>query len=505
MRTTQVLRLLLCVVLVSAMSVACLAMVDQWEESVTIEIRDMDIREALAELFKGRGLSFSIAPDVTGKIPVLKFVDVPFRVVLDNFAKAADLVYRIIENDIVVFSRPPGYDPFAKQVNVEFKDTPLADAIETLMKDAGINYTVDPNVNYMRVTAVLKFVSLQKALSEITKAAGAEFQIKDGVVNISGPQGYGARSGYPVPRGGAARPGPAPGENLVTEIIPLNYADPGDIAPFLVQEGIHSVSAVSGRRLVIRGTEDGIEQAKKMIRALDVEQVLPRPIRIRLAASVTLGNGQAQSADLSTESIGPEGHPIPLNISSGSALRHIGPYLGPSRDTTAPNWWIKRPPSLSATLTPTVGEDGRIVLAGNGRIECNVEGAEPMSGWQISKSFEVAVSAAQGKPVTIAAGEASVGTDRAEFVITATATVEPGRVQIPPPMSPGYGGYGGYGGGYPGGGYGGGYGGYPIGVSPAARPPGFTPVGPPAPNPEEHVPVPPPGPSGPPEPAPPPK
>ena len=123
MRTMQVLRLVLCVVMASAASVACLAMVEAPEDNVTIEtsdpedrvtieFRDMDIREALENLFRGRGLSFSLAADVSGKIPYLTFRDVPFREAFKSLLMTAGLVMRR-DAHVYMIARKPGYDPWA--------------------------------------------------------------------------------------------------------------------------------------------------------------------------------------------------------------------------------------------------------------------------------------------------------------------------------------------------------------------------------------------------------
>ena len=277
-------RLVLCVVLVFAASVACVGMEDVWEKPITVDIEDMDIREALKTLFKDTGLSFSIARDVVGRARTVYFKEVPFRQALDNLAKSEDLVYSV-ENNVVTIRRKPGYDPRKKLVNLEVRDTPLADALETLLGDAGINYTIDPSVNDLKVTAVLRNVNLKTALKQVLKAAGAVQTFQNDTYSVKRRPSRDVvevQSG-PVPP--YARPGTTKTE-IVALIVALKYLDPGEIAPMLVKPGRLEVQSVSGGKPVLRGSEEALQEAKTLIRALDDESALARPVRIKLAAPI---------------------------------------------------------------------------------------------------------------------------------------------------------------------------------------------------------------------------
>ena len=99
------------------------------------------------------------------------------------------------------------------------KDVPLPDAIGMLLKDTAISYTVDPAVAQLRVTAVLRSVTLDQAFEQILKAAGAIYRVENGVYRIDA-------ANSPVTAGEAAVPvglpiyAGAPGEQIAPARTP---------------------------------------------------------------------------------------------------------------------------------------------------------------------------------------------------------------------------------------------------------------------------------------------
>ncbi len=552
MRTTQVFRLALCVVLVFAASVACVGMEDVWEKPVTVAITDMDVREAVATLLKDTGLGFAIAPNVVGKIDALTFRDVPLRQALDSLAKSEDLVYSV-ENNVVTIRRRPDYDVWEKQVSLEikgtedhplalrealtalFKDTglyvvsspygtvrpvtlrdvplrqameavmqaadavysvdgnrvsvrrrrtgekpgleasrkpghdpwekwnelvslevkdmPLADAIETLLKGSGINYAIDPSINDLKVTAVLKNVPRLSALTHTVGAAGAELHRQEpNVVSIR--RGSADPPGMAGPLVGVP-PGSVPAlpDTSKTAVVQLKYLNPGEIAPLLVKPGWLEVQSVSGGKLVLRGSEEALQEAKTLIEALDDESALPRPVRIQISAEATITpKGKKPIEVTSTQTIvAAEGQNPEMTIIGNSRVESL------AMDFNAGH-------TLILSVTPWVGRDGRISLSGSLMYRYLFEsklhiGLHALYDTPDTTTF--AVSLEPGKPQVIASDgpRPSNGVAEAVLVITASATVEEGRLRVPPggwqPDSAprdtgptgGYGGYGGYGGG----------------------------------------------------------
>lgn len=83
--------------------------------SVSIDLKDVDVRSALEILFKNTGKNFTIDQDVSGVIPSISFKDVPFDLALKNIARTSGLTYRI-DKDIYLISKrqeaaTPAVDP----------------------------------------------------------------------------------------------------------------------------------------------------------------------------------------------------------------------------------------------------------------------------------------------------------------------------------------------------------------------------------------------------------
>lgn len=310
-------------------------------------------------------------------------------------------------------------------VNLEFRQTPLADALDTLLKDIGVSYTIDPSVNDLKVSAVLKNVSSETALREITKAAGAVYRIDGGVILIS-------RVLQPLRPPAPPAPGGLGNEAMVIEVRNLSA---GDIARVLPNFGA-SVMVVSGDKLVLSGSQEAIDKTWRVIEAIDVPQRAVRPVRVKVTMTVTLPGAKPYNASLSTESIGAEGRPAPLNLSSTIVLPHV------TRET--PNF-IDKPIKMTLTLTPIVCEDGSINLTGSGHIGVAITKATTKPSAQqkgvvpsrqtIEKSFDVAVSAQPGKSVVLAAGSVDVDFGKASFEVSAVAVVEEGCLTKLPPVS----------------------------------------------------------------------
>jgi hypothetical protein len=239
---------------------------------------------------------------------------------------------------------------------------------------------------------------------------------------------------------------PAPPER-VTRIVELEYVSAGDVAP-LVADRV-AVSATSGNKLVIAGLPSQVDEAMTLIHAIDDESALARTVRLKMTAKVTVSTAKGpKTYDASTESVGAEQTPSLLNLETQT------PYYTEYNTVTKEGQTIKqRQPNLQhtklvdATIVPTVGADGRIGLAGRGHFSFNLG---PPPGTELAKDFDIAVSAAPGKPVVVAAGSATLEVGKVEFSVSVTATPEQGRVHYSPPpsspapgMMPGAGGLGG--------------------------------------------------------------
>jgi len=333
------------------------------------------------------------------------------------------------------------------RINLEAKDMPLSQVLDTLFKGTGLSYTVDPMIGQLRVTAVLRNVGFEIALRNVTKAAGVVYRI-DG-------ETY-AFSSRPDPGGYRPTVDPQSEAEGVVEKIPLEFVEPPDVMPVLQMDRTVQVVGAGPSFVMIKGSEDAIEKAKKTIRMLDTPDAFPQAVRIKLAARITVQEQgkPAKTYEASSESVGAAGAPMPLQITAAS-----GRQPRPQAEGRPPV-----PPQENAVevmLMPVVDGQGKISLSGQG----NIRGELPI---HYDKGFQVAVACASGQKAIIAAGSATLDAGKVDFEVAVTPTVEKERVRRPmgrpePGFQPGAG--------RPGNPYGPGPGG------PANQPGGFRPPG----------------------------
>lgn len=319
----------------------------------------------------------------------------------------------------------------ATNVSLEFKQTPLADALDTLLKGTGVSYIIDPSVNDLKVSAVLKNVSVETALKEITKAAGVVYRIDGNVVNI-------LRKKEPF-RASPAAPSAGPGNEAV--VIPVRHLNAGDIARVLPNFGA-SVMVISGDKLVLSGSAEAIDKTMNVIRALDVPPPAVRPVGITVDVELHLPGNKPAAIKLSTQSVGAEGRPMPLNISSNKVETYETEMTSVSKTGKPIDYKlrnsIKKTFRLDMTLTPTptLSDDlaERISLTGSGHITVDVPSSVKYETHTIDKLFQVAASVEDGKQNFIAAGSVDLGSGTARFIVTVCAAVQEGTVMnLPPP------------------------------------------------------------------------
>lgn len=462
----------------------------EWLKNVSVDFNGTPMRDALDLLFAKAGvIGWKVDKDVPSPKVTYTASEVPFITALGVVLKPAAAVFG--------WQHVVAGDAWQRVIDMELKDVPLPEAIDALFKDTGISYTLDPAVQQLRVTAMLKNIPLDQALRGVLKAAGAVYRVENSIYVIGprpsgsaepvgepgkapamvfGPPGASLTAGTSNPPGGnmprpqGALPGLASpsGDGIVTRVIDLKYVSAGDVAPMFASRGV-SVSATSGNKLIITGSVQAMGEAAALISAIDDESALARTIRLKMTAKITVSTAKGpKTYEASTESVGAEQTASLLNLETQT------PYHTDYSTVTKQNQVVKqsqlnfsRIKLVDATIVPTMGQDGRVGLAGRGHFAFPF-GTTP--GTELSKDFDIGASAASGKPVVVAAGSATLDIGKAEFSVSITATPEQGRVHFAPPSdepaigAPGMprppGGYGGqtdygrsYGGG---GGYGGG-------------------------------------------------
>lgn len=388
-----------------------------------------------------------------------------------------------------------------KEVSFEFKDTPLTEALNVLCRTAGINYALaGAGFKDAKVTADLKNVSLMAAFQRVLQAVGARVEteqrtlmIKAGVPASNSTVSELARKLVepnvqllvelqnrteedPVVQKlrneikaleeqlakerEAATPPPAKSapqtisnrpesQSPSTEVYTINFIDPAELVPLIQRATGGPVSVASGGKLVVYGTEYSHKQAAELIKKLDVETALPRPVRVQIVATYTLTDkgGNKEILKGSSEGTFPEGQPFMLRVVSQPLDKNV----------------IDSPLMLNLNLTRGLDQTGRVTLQGSMDIQAAV--TDHAGGQYVvsMSSTPIALSAVTGKPTVIGAGTFGRPGGKVEFDVTATVTFGEGRLRVRTDGRPGMGAYGGYGG------YGG-WGGYSGYLGPSGTP-----------------------------------
>lgn len=291
-----------------------------------------------------------------------------------------------------------------QRLNLTLKAVSFPEAIRQLFAGSKERYSVDPALRDLKVTANLKNTVREQAIKVVCGTAGVVYRVENGTYYFS------PRPAAVTVSGDAPAPSPPRGSTK-TEMVMLRFISAADAAALLnasPPDGLLSITATNSNALMIKGDQDSIDQATRMIRLFDVEDALPRSVRITLSLNVKSA-GVARPIHLTAQSVGLEGSQMPLGISSSG---------GKSGSIV-----------LEVKLTPTVGTDGSISLVGSGAIDCSIPHAGETV--RLSRSLQVAIAVNPDTPTDIAAGASGDITEAAEFIVSVTAVVEKGRVAAP--------------------------------------------------------------------------
>ena len=75
-------------------------------DTVTLELKDVDVTTAIESLFKGSGKNYIIEPGVYGRIPTLSIKDVEFDQALRLITRTVGLTYRIDQGTYMITAKP---------------------------------------------------------------------------------------------------------------------------------------------------------------------------------------------------------------------------------------------------------------------------------------------------------------------------------------------------------------------------------------------------------------
>lgn len=315
---------------------------------------------------------------------------------------------------------------WSRTVNLEAKAMPLSQVLSLLLKDSDISYSINPPMaGGIPVTAVLKNVTLQMAVAEVSRAAGMDYRVEGSVLRFLSKD---ALEDEP-PADSSVTPGLPPrfppGAKIEAAVVDLRYARPGDIAPLLHKPGELQVT-VTGNKLLLRGTGEAVRQAQDLVAALDDENLLPRPISVKVAVSETRGKTQAAAVLTQLNITMIEGQQAVMDVGSAGSPPPGDP--GATRPAIRPAAAAAPPISgFRIDLTPAIDPEGNICLTGTAEFRWGALPAQvPVNELPLNKCLR------PGKTEVIGEISRVIGEAASTLQITATATVGEGRVRLPP-------------------------------------------------------------------------
>lgn len=433
---------------------------DPWQQQVQLRVQNVPFVDALRQLFSGSSINLVVPSDISGFVPLVILTDTR-RAVLDALCKMQpDVGYTITSDGVTFFKKAnAGVDTSVlggRVTSLSFSNTPFAIVVSSLLDPVKASYTIMPGLEQARVTAVLNNLPVDDALRQVTQAAGVSYKKE----SIDGKDAYtfslaaqndgqlGNQTQQYVPY--------RPSQNSLqlrvgnsNDSITLNYLNSAAIMPLANSQPDIQVTNSGGNFLALRGSPEAIKSFKGMVAAVDRPESMPRSVRVRAIAEVTVVNRSTPRkpavSRLTTESLGIEGTSMPVTINVGGATPLVnggGPHA-PANASPTDNLQMR------LDVTPTIQSAApnaapMISLTGHGIIN----GHLPM---EFSKEFDFAVSTAPNVSQTIAQGSADIGNSSVSFAVNMTASIEKGRVQLPA---------NGIQGGYYGNGMGNSYGGY---------------------------------------------
>lgn len=318
------------------------------------------------------------------------------------------------------------------QVTRDFKDMPLVAALQSILRDTGISYSIDPMLAQanLKVTAVLRNVPLESALDTIANAAGVAYEMNDGVLKIkpATPSYY---------RQSAAVQGIAQtAQPQRTEVLNLQYADNSAVLPILSQvEGVSNVTGLGSNQIILQGSADALKEAKRTADILDTPGIYPRAVRITLDFTVFAAGKHYL---LTAEGVGPEAEFIPINMDAQFPLDKGGMGRLQLNSRVRPDLIGAESKDILSQSKDAAARN--ISLTGSGTIRCRLPA-------EFNKDFDFAVSVPESRTpaaklviggtaskmsvtgrVPAASARMNIGGREYGFDAYASATIEKGRV-----------------------------------------------------------------------------
>jgi type II secretory pathway component HofQ len=163
---------------------------------VTLDLKDVPLRQALQKLFQDTKLQLSVNADVPDKPVVVKIRDVDFETALRIVTRVGDAEYRkqgdqyTVQKRTYVPNAPAGSGPFleddlsGKLVTMDLDRVPIRQALRALFERAQERYRVRSDVPYNLVSIHVTQVDFVLVLQVVCGLAGATYTNNDGTYVI---------------------------------------------------------------------------------------------------------------------------------------------------------------------------------------------------------------------------------------------------------------------------------------------------------------------------------
>jgi len=163
---------------------------------VSLELKDVPLRQALQKLFQDTKLQLRVNADVPDRPVVVKIKDVDFETAVRILTRVGGAEYRkqgdqyTVRKGASVAVAPAAGAPFieddlsGKYVTLDLDRVPIRQALRTLFEKANESYRVQPDLPNSLVSIHVTEVDFVLVLRVVAGLAGATYSIKDGTYLI---------------------------------------------------------------------------------------------------------------------------------------------------------------------------------------------------------------------------------------------------------------------------------------------------------------------------------
>ena len=255
-----------------------------------------------------------------------------YNVKLITLAFAASAVLAVTTPPLSADTIKQKLDGGSKLFTIEVMDADVSDVLRALAQQRGINLVIGSGVSGT-VTLSYKDIEFKDALESIVRASRLGYSLKNNVLWV-GPKDDVATVGDEL-------------EEIITIIIPLNYASPGDITDEL--KGVLSPKGYVGSDLrtntiIIKDYKRHLDDARQVISALDkrsrqvvieariveASSTYARQLGIRWGGLYSSGSDSVGGASALSTSSG--GRNFAVDLPTASATGGVGIIIGSLSD-----------------------------------------------------------------------------------------------------------------------------------------------------------------------------